>query len=215
MNKVFSLFLMVALILGGSLGGAFAGGVALGKTQGADSIEARGAGSFSQGQGSRSGQFSGNRSQGREQGAGVNGPGQRSSQGAAPGEGGQQRFRQDGPESGGPRPDGDGRQGLDGRDGPREGGDRRGRGGVGGTIDTIDGNTLTITTPRGPTMVTMDPETAVRKVVDGSTEDLKQGVQIRVAGSREEEGTVKATSITLIPEGVQDIFGRRGPRQER
>jgi len=36
-----------------------------------------------------------------------------------------------------------------------------------------------------------------------------------VTGQRDEEGIVKATSITLIPEGAQDFFGRRGPRQER
>ena len=60
-----------------------------------------------------------------------------------------------------------------------------------------------------------DDETTVRKVVDGSMEDLTQGVQIRVAGARDEEGTVKATSITLVPEGAQGFFGRRGPRQER
>ena len=49
MNKAFSLFLMVALILGASLGGAFAGGVALGKTQGEPPCEVRSSGSFSQG----------------------------------------------------------------------------------------------------------------------------------------------------------------------
>jgi hypothetical protein len=58
-------------------------------------------------------------------------------------------------------------------------------------------------------------ETTVRKIVDGTMEDLTQGVQIRVTGARDEEGTVKATSITLVPEGAQEFFGRRGPRQER
>ena len=50
MNKVFSLFLMVALILGGSLGGAFAGGVALGKTQSEESSQAQRAGNFACGE---------------------------------------------------------------------------------------------------------------------------------------------------------------------
>jgi len=53
MNKVFSLFLMVALILGGSLGGAFAGGVALGKTQSEEPGGAQRSGNFSQGQAGR------------------------------------------------------------------------------------------------------------------------------------------------------------------
>ena len=200
MNKVFSLFLMVALILGGSLGGAFAGGVALGKTQSEEPSGAQRAGNFSQGQADRS--------QRREQRAG---------QGAGP-ERGAQRAGQGGPDSSGPRGDGDGRQGFEGpRDGA-EGGERRGRGGrggVGGAIESIDGNTLTITTPRGPVTVNTYEETTVRKIVDGTMEDLTQGVQIRVTGARDEEGTVKATSITLVPEGAQEFFGRRGPRQER
>ncbi len=209
MNKVFSLFLMVALILGGSLGGAFAGGVALGKTQSEEPSGAQRAGNFSQGQADRS--------QGREQRAGPGGQRQRGGQGAGS-EGGAQRAGQGGPDSSGPRVDGDGRQGFEGpRDGA-EGGERRGRGGwggVGGAIESIDGNTLTITTPRGPVTVNTYEETTVRKIVDGTMEDLTQGVQIRVTGARDEEGTVKATSITLVPEGAQEFFGRRGPRQER
>jgi len=206
MNKVFSLFLMVALILGGSLGGAFAGGVALGKTQSEQLSGAQRAGNFSQGQVDRS--------PGREQRAGPGGQRQRGGQGAGL-EGGAQRAGQGGPDSSGPRVDGDGSWGFEGPRGGAEGGERRGRGGVGGDIENIDGNTLTITTPRGPVTVNTYEETTVRKIVDGTMEDLTQGVQIRVTGDRDEEGTVKATSITLVPEGAQEFFGRRGPRQER
>ena len=209
MNKVFSLFLMVALILGGSLGGAFAGGVALGKTQSEEPSGAQRAGNFSQGQADRS--------QGREQRARPGGQRQRGGQGAGP-EGGAQRAGQGGPDSSGHRVDDDGSQRFEGpRDGA-EGGERRGRGGrdgVGGAIESIDGNTLTITTPRGPVTVNTYEETTVRKIVDGTMEDLTQGVQIRVTGARDEEGTVKATSITRVPEGAQEVFGRRGPRPER
>ncbi len=74
---------------------------------------------------------------------------------------------------------------------------------------------MTVTTPRGPVTVITGDDTAVRKIVDGSLEDLEMGAQIRVTGQRDEEGMVNATSITLIPEGAQEIFGRRGPRQER
>ena len=74
---------------------------------------------------------------------------------------------------------------------------------------------MTVTTPRGPVTVTTGGDTTVRKIVDGSLEDLEKGAQIRVTGQRDEEGIVKATSITLIPEGAQVYFGRRGPRQER
>ena len=79
----------------------------------------------------------------------------------------------------------------------------------------MEGNTLTVATPRGPVTVTPGEDTAVRKIVDGSLEDLEKGAQIRVTGQRDEEGIVKATSITLIPEGALELFGRRGPRHER
>ena len=215
MNKAFSLFLMVALILGGSLGGAFASGVALGKTQGETPSEAQAAGSFSQGPGERSG---GDRPQGRGQGARSGGGFERGGQGA--GSGGDQRIGQSGPESRGSRQGEGNRQGFDGgfRGGPGEdsgGGGRRGGRGIGGAIESIEGNTLTVTTPRGPVTVTTGGDTTVRKIVDGSLEDLEQGAQIRVTGQRDEEGIVKATSITLIPEGAQEFIGRRGPRQER
>jgi len=211
MNKAFSLFLMVALILGGSLGGAFASGVALGKTQGETPSEAQAAGSFSQGPGERSG---GDRPQGRGQGARSGGGFERGGQGA--GSGGDQRIGQSGPESRGSRQGEGNRQGFDGgfRGGPGEdsgGGGRR----VGGAIESIEGNTLTVTTPRGPVTVTTGDDTTVRKIVAGSLEDLEKGAQIRVTGQRDEEGIVKATSITLIPEGAQEFIGRRGPRQER
>ena len=212
MNKAFSLFLMVALILGGSLGGAFASGVALGKTQGETPSEAQAAGSFSQGPGERSG---GDRPQGRGQGARSGGGFERGGQGA--GSGGDQRIGQSGPESRGSRQGEGNQQGFDGgfRGGPGEdsGGGRRGGRGVGGAIESIEGNTLTVTTPRGPVTVTTGGDTTVRKIVDGSLEDLEQGAQIRVTGQRDEEGIVKATSITLIPEGAQEFIGRRGPRQ--
>ena len=198
MNKAFSLFLMVALILGASLGGAFAGGVALGKTQGEPPSEVRSSGSFSQGPGGRSG---GDRGQGRGQGSGP---------------GGDQRFGQRGPASRGSGQGGGGRQGFEGglRGGPGDDAGGGGRG-VGGAIASMEGNTLTVTTPRGPVTVTTGEDTAVRKIVDGSLEDLEKGAQIRVTGQRDEEGIVKATSITLIPEGAPELFGRGGPRHER
>ena len=198
MNKAFSLFLMVALILGASLGGAFAGGVALGKTQGEPPSEVRSSGSFSQGPGGRSG---GDRGQERGQGSGP---------------GGDQRFGQRGPASRGSGQGGGGRQGFEGglRGGPGDDAGGGGRG-VGGAIASMEGNTLTVATPRGPVTVTTGEDTAVRKIVDGSLEDLEKGAQIRVTGQRDEEGIVKATSITLIPEGAPELFGRRGPRHER
>jgi len=64
-------------------------------------------------------------------------------------------------------------------------------------------------------MTMTGPETAIQWVVEGSLQDLKEEVRIRVMGPRDEKENVQATAITLVPEGAEGIFGRRGTRRER
>ena len=191
MTKAFSLFLMLALVLGGSLGGAFVGGVVLGKSQGETSTEGRGAGQLSSGPGRQSPrQFGGDRSDRPSRGFR---PGGSPEQGQ---EASRDRLRD--------RSDQD-------SDGRRFGG----RAGIVGTVERVDGDNVTVTTRRGPVTVMVGPETAIQRVVEGSLQDLKEEVRIRVTGPRDEEGNLQATAITLVPEGAEGIFGRRGTRQER
>ena len=191
MTKTFSLFLMLALVLGGSLGGAFVGGVVLGKSQGQTSTEGRGAGRLSLESGRQSPrQFGGDRSD-------------RPSREFRPGgslEQGQERSRD---------------RLRDRADQDSDGRHFGNRAGIVGTVERVNGDNVTLTTPRGPVTVTVGPETVIQRMVEGSLRDLKEEVRIRVTGPRDEEGNLQATAITLVPEGAAGIFGRRGTRQER
>ena len=184
MTKTFSLFLMLALVLGVSLGGAFVGGVVLGKSQGQTSTEEREAGRLSSEAGRQSpGQFGGDRSDRPNRGFR---PGGSLEQGQ---EGSRDRLRD--------------RADLD-SDGRRFGD----RAGIFGTVERVDGDNVTVTTPRGPVTVTVGPETAIQRMVEGSLQDLKEEVRIRVIGPRDEEGNVQARAIILIPAGVDGVFGQ-------
>ena len=93
------------------------------------------------------------------------------------------------------------------------GGRRFGGGGAGdgltGTIETIEGDTLTIDTPRGPLQADVGPETTIQIFADGTLADLEPGMQVTVVSERAADGTVVATSITVVPEGGGGFGGRR------
>lgn len=189
MTRVFSLLLTLTLVLGGVLGGAFAGGVALGKSQAPDSEGSAPAGA---GDGQRpSGQFN------RERPGQGGGFGDRSRSGA----------------------DSSGRQGLrggarDGAGGRRFGG-RGGRPGVSGMVAGIEEGQLTVTTPEGPVLVHLTPETAFQKVIQATLEDVQEGAQIRVFGRPGDDGIIQARSIMLVPEGGEAFPGRRDSQRSR
>ena len=90
------------------------------------------------------------------------------------------------------------------------GGGRRSGGGDGlfGTIEAIEGDTLTINTPRGPLQASVGPETTVQIFADGTLADLETGMQVTVISERADDGSVVATSITVTPEGGGGFGGR-------
>ena len=85
------------------------------------------------------------------------------------------------------------------------GGRRFGGGGEGdgltGTIETIEGDTLTINTPRGPLQADVGPETTIQIFAEGTLADLEAGMRVTVISERAEDGSVIATSITVRPAG--------------
>ncbi len=85
------------------------------------------------------------------------------------------------------------------------GGRRFGGGGGGdgltGTIETIEGDTLTINTPRGPLQVDVGLETTIQIFADGTLADLEAGMRVTVISERADDGSVVATSITVRPAG--------------
>ena len=168
MTKPFLALLSITLILGVALGGAFVGGIVLGKSQSANGEQTAGPGRVSAGLG-----------------AGFGG------QPAESGNGPQSAPRSGQPPVGGP-----------------------GRSGVAGTIERVDGEKLTITTPQGVITVIAGAEVRIVSFSEGTAEDLSPGSQVRVLGPRTPEGDVQANSILIVPEEAQGFFGRRpGPRR--
>lgn len=95
--------------------------------------------------------------------------------------------------------------------------DRFGQGGTGdlgfgggaltGTVESIEGDTITINTAQGPLQATISTDTSIQIITDGTLGDLENGIQVTVRGERGEDGTVEATSLTVTPEGLGGLFG--------
>ena len=91
------------------------------------------------------------------------------------------------------------------------GGGNGGNGGGGfggrvfGTIKSVDGNTLTISTPQNVTTVTLNSATVINKAVTGAPADLVPGDSVTVGGQRDSAGNVTAATIQVFPPG-------QGPR---
>ena len=89
-------------------------------------------------------------------------------------------------------------------------GGRRGPG-PGGEVTAIGDSSLTLATPNGDSLtVNVSDETVVRLVEsqsDGSLSDIEVGDHIRVAGQRNDDGSVEAQAIMVAPDG--DMAGGR------
>ena len=97
-----------------------------------------------------------------------------------------------------------------GQGGQGAGGFRGGNGGgLAGTVSTVSGNTITITTRNSQTAtVQLAPDGTVRKQVDGQISDITPGEQIIAIGTQSGD-TFQATSIQI---GSQ-FGGGRNPTQ--
>ena len=179
-SRSFTLLIGVVVALGISIGGAFVGGIALGKSQDAEAPQTAPevpapSGGFQQPDGADA--------------ASLDLLRQRIQSGdATPEELAQlrQQFQ------------GQGQFGGGGFGGGRPGGGGFGQG-LTGTIDAVDGNVITVDTPQGPLQATVTDETTIQTFSVGTLEDLLQGVRVTVIG-QSEGGTVEARSILLLPE---------------
>lgn len=69
-----------------------------------------------------------------------------------------------------------------------------------GTVEKLEGNTLTVSTQGGgTTQVGLAESTVVRKLADAPKDELKQGVRVVVTGQQGTGGAVIASSIQIIP----------------
>jgi hypothetical protein len=72
------------------------------------------------------------------------------------------------------------------------------RRGANGTIASINGNTLTLTTSQGQATVNINSTTTIEKTVTGSISELIQGDFVTINGSPDSNGNVNATSIMVM-----------------
>jgi hypothetical protein len=71
-------------------------------------------------------------------------------------------------------------------------------GGVMGTVKSIDGDTLTLSTAEDVTTVILGENLTIQMTVNGSVSDLTAGTRILVSGERDEDGSLTATIIQII-----------------
>jgi hypothetical protein len=76
-----------------------------------------------------------------------------------------------------------------------------------GTIESVDGNTLTITTADGSTVEVDADDATVTLREDGSVSDLKEGDSVVVSGQNEGDGKMTADSVD---EGGGPLRGPQG-----
>ena len=79
--------------------------------------------------------------------------------------------------------------------------------GLSGTIDKVEGSTVTINTPQGPLRATLGPDTAVQKFTVGGIADLTVGTSVRVTGQRGDGGVIQAQSVQIVPADQAELFG--------
>ena len=79
-----------------------------------------------------------------------------------------------------------------------------------GAIESMGDGGFTLETQQGPLPITMNDETVIIKTVQGTVADLEPGMQVRVAGPANDEGTIEARTVVVTPEGLEDIPGLGG-----
>lgn len=70
--------------------------------------------------------------------------------------------------------------------------------GTAGSVKTLEGDTLTLSTAQDVTTVKLTADTVVLKTVTGGAADLQAGVRIMVTGERDNDGAITASQITIL-----------------
>jgi hypothetical protein len=84
--------------------------------------------------------------------------------------------------------------------------------GTAGQVTAVSGNLITIHNPTTgqDTKVQMSGDTTISKTVAGSASDLQPGVNVTVVGQPGADGTVNATSMSIVPALPGGGTGGRG-----
>ena len=193
-TKAFSILLLTTLVLGVALGGAFAGGYALGKSgEAAQPPESQSLRPPTAGQ--AAGQAAGRARAGQAQN--ENGDVAIPRSGAAPEQGetvDSSAGRPAGPQGASGSAGAAGGSASEGQD---EGRVQR----LFGTISSLQDNLVALESPRGQARATISETTAIQKRVMSSVEDLSVNATVQVTGRPGEDGQIQARSVTLAPSG--------------
>ena len=96
----------------------------------------------------------------------------------------------------------------------QDGGGFGGGGGLVGTLESVEGDTISLSTPQGTLKATVGGETIIQQTAQIGLEDLLEGMRLTVVGERAEDGTVEARTVIVVPEGSEGFggggFGGRG-----
>ena len=79
-----------------------------------------------------------------------------------------------------------------------------------GTITDIADGGFTLETQQGPLPISMNDETVIIETRQGTVADLEAGMRVTVIGPADEEGTIDARVVNVIPEGLDDFRGFGG-----
>ena len=79
----------------------------------------------------------------------------------------------------------------------QEGGARLG-GGIPGTVEAVEGDTLVVSTQEGTLRVRTTDTTLIEKYKSVGVEELETGEQVMISGSRNDDGSVTARSIQSL-----------------
>lgn len=70
--------------------------------------------------------------------------------------------------------------------------------GANGTIESLEGDTLQLSTGQDVTTVLLTDQTVISRFVTGERSDLQPGERILVVGERDDSGKITATSIQIL-----------------
>jgi len=87
--------------------------------------------------------------------------------------------------------------------------------GATGRITAVQGQTITIETRQGSEKINLSASTTITKLISGGTTDLTEGTSIVVAGTRKDDGSYDATSISQVPTELQAVLGISGAQTGR
>ena len=193
-TKPFMVLLAIVVVIGFGLGGAFIGGIAVGKAQAetpvavvqSASTRAGGAAVPQQATGSALLDAAGLDALRQSVQSGTASPEQLAQL--------RQQFQGQGSAGGG---------GFGGFGGGALGGDSAltGGGRVTGTIEAITDGFITLNTQQGPIEVAVGADTMIEVTLAGALGDLAVGGTVTVVGTRGDDGTFGATTVTAVPDG--------------